>query len=284
MKIIRILKTFALLSGLIFVFQTLPLNAQSSKQIGKRRLKRIGVQLYTVRSEMQRDFEGTLRRVAKIGYDDVEFAGLFGRDPKDVRKLVNKLGMKIAASHINWEQLKNDPEGAISETEALGAKYMVLAWFPPEQRQTLEQWKNWVKFINKVGEMSSKKGIRFLYHNHNFEFTKIDGVAPYDLLLENIDRRFVSFELDLYWLKLAGRDPEPLFARYPNGFPFSHVKDMSKTETAMVDVGDGRIDFAGIFAENSKSGMRYFIVEHDDTKEPFATLERSLKYLRELRY
>ena len=264
---------------------SLALNAQTStNKGGKRHLKSIGVQLYTVRKELESDFEGTLRRIADIGYDQVEFAGLFGRDPNDVRKLVKKLGIKIAASHINWEKLKDNPESAIAETKSLGAKYMVLAWFPPEQRETLDQWKDWIKLINRAAKMADERGIRFLYHNHNFEFTKIDGVEPYDLLLDTVDRKYVSFELDIYWLKLAGRDPEPLFARYPKGFPFSHVKDMNETDSAMADVGDGKIDFARIFSANDKSGMKYFIVERDDGEQPFVTLEKSLKYLRELRY
>ena len=208
----------------------------------------------------------------------------FGREPEEVRKFVNELGMKIIASHIDWKKLKTDSKAAIKETKKLGAKYMVLAWFPPEERQTLEQWKDWVELINRVGKMSHKEGIKFLYHNHDFEFQPIDGVEPFDLLLDNVDRRYVAFELDIYWLKLAGRDPEPLFARYPKGFPLSHVKDMSKTEKSMVDVGDGRIDFANVFSQRDKSGMKHFFVEHDDTKASFETLERSLKYLQELRY
>lgn len=280
-KLLKIL----FLIAFVFIFQTLTTNAQTgSSKNGKKSLKKIGVQLYTVRKELEKDFEETLRKISEIGYDEVEFAGLFGRDPKDVRKLVEKLGMKIAASHINWETLKNNPESAINETKSLGAKYMVLAWLPPEQRQTLDQWKDWIKIINRVAKMSDKKGIRFLYHNHDFEFKEIDGIQPFDLLLDTVDRRYVAFELDLYWLKLAERDAEPLFARYPKGFPFSHVKDMSKNGTAMVDVGDGKIDFAGIFAQMEKSGMKRFMVERDDTEEPFVTLEKSLKYLRELRF
>lgn len=252
--------------------------------VSAKNLKRIGVQLYTVRSEMDTDFEGTLKRIAALGYDEVEFAGLYGRDPKEVRALVKKLGMKIIASHVNSEILKTNPESAIEETEALGAKYMVLAWFPPEQRKTLDDWKNWVILMNRVGKMCSKKGIRFLYHNHNFEFEKVEGVEPYDLLLDTVDRRYVAFELDIFWLKFAGREPEPLFARYPNGFPLSHVKDMSKDEKAMVDVGDGKIDFAKIFKQSKMSGTNHYFVEHDATKAPFQTLEKSIKYLRGLKF
>lgn len=251
---------------------------------GAKKLGHVGVQLYTVQSEMEKDFEGTLKRVAALGYDEVEFAGLFGHDPREVHTLVGKLGMKIVSSHINSEILKTNPEAAIEETKSLGAKYMVLAWIPPEQRQTLADWNNWVILINRVGKMCDEKGIRFLYHNHNFEFEKVEGVEPYDLLLEKADRRYVGFELDIYWLKLAGREPEPLFARYPKGFPLSHVKDMSKDKRAMVDVGDGKIDFAKIFKQSKISGMNHYFVEHDDTKVPFETLEKSIKYLRGLKF
>lgn len=247
-------------------------------------LKRIGVQLYTVRSEMKLDFEGTLKKIAAQGYDEIEFAGLFDRDPKEVRRLVENLGMKIVSSHIDSERLKNDPAGAIKETKLLGAKYLVLAWFPPEQRRTLQDWKNWVILMNRVGEMCRGEKIQFLYHNHDFEFQAVEGVVPFDLLLDTVDRRYVAFELDLYWLKLAGRDPEPLFAKYPKGFPLSHIKDMSKTDQAMTDVGDGRINFAGIFKQSKVSGMRHHFVEHDAAKKPFETLERSINYLRGLRF
>jgi sugar phosphate isomerase/epimerase len=249
-----------------------------------RNLKRIGVQLYTVRNEMEKDFEGTLKRIAELGYNELEFAGLYNRDPKEVRTLVEKLGMKVVGSHINSEKLKTNPEDAIAETKSLGAKYMILAWFPPEQRKTLDDWKNWVVLINKVAKMSHEKGIQFLYHNHNFEFEPVEGIVPFDLMLETVDRRYVKFEIDLYWLKLAGRDPEKLFAKYPKGFPLVHIKDMSKTENAMVDVGDGRINFAEIFKQSETSGLTHYFVEHDDTKAPFETLKRSIKYLRSLKF
>jgi len=249
-----------------------------------RNLKRIGVQLYTVRNEMEKDFDGTLKRIAALGFDELEFAGLYNRDPKDVRKMVEKLGMKIVGSHINSDKLKENPESLIAETKALGAKYMILAWIPQEHRKTLDDWKNWIILMNKVGKMSQEKGIQFLYHNHNFEFEPVEGIVPFDLILEKIDRRFVKFEVDLYWLKLAGREPENLFAKYPKGFPLSHVKDMSKTENAMVDVGDGRIDFAEIFKQSETSGMKHYFVEHDDTKTPFESLERSIEYLRSLEF
>ncbi|MEL6566930.1 MAG: sugar phosphate isomerase/epimerase [Pseudomonadota bacterium] len=249
-----------------------------------RQLDKIGVQLYTLRSAMEQDFEGTLHRVADLGYDQVEFAGFFGRDPADVRALLDELGLEPVASHVNWQALRENPQQQIDETVALGAKFIILAWMPEEERQTLDQWRDWVALMNEVGEMASEKGIQFAYHNHAFEFEPIDGVEPYDLILDGIDRNHVKLELDLYWLALAGRAPARYFEAYPGGFVLSHVKDMSADDQSMTAVGDGSIDFPSIFAQSDQSGMAYFIVEHDNPEDPFASVERSITHLRQLTY
>ena len=255
-----------------------------SQSSGKQKLTNIGVQLYTVRDAMEKDFEGTLRRIADMGYKEVEFAGLFGRDPVAVKALLVELGLTAPASHVNWEKFKTNPDALIEETLALGAKYMILAWMPEEERQTLDQWRDWVSRFNSVGKRARAKGVRFAYHNHEFEFQPVDGIEPYDLILEGIDRRYVELELDLYWLALAGKKPETYFARYPGGFPFAHVKDMSGADGSMVDVGDGVIDFATIFAMAEQSGMQHFIVEHDNPEDAFRTLQKSIAHLRGLEF
>jgi sugar phosphate isomerase/epimerase len=278
------LKVKILLSLTLFSIVLCLMLTEIKAQNKSKRLTRIGVQLYTVRKEMEKDFEGTLRRIARLGFTEVEFAGLFGKDPKKIRQLLKELKMRAVASHIDWQRLKNDPAGAIRETKELGAKYMVLAWFPPAERKTLEQWNDWVKLLNRVGKMSFQQGIKLLYHNHEFEFVPIEGIRPFDILLKDVDRRYVGFEIDIYWLMLAGEDIFSLFSRYPKGFPLVHIKDMSKTKKEMVDVGDGKINFGEIFAQQKKSGTKHFFVEHDNSENPFKTLERSFEYLRKLRY
>jgi sugar phosphate isomerase/epimerase len=242
-----------------------------------------GVQLYTVRDAMKRDFEGTLRRVADIGYDEIEFAGLFGRDPAKVYPLLKKLGLKAAASHVDWQRLRDDPDGLIKETKALGAPYMVLAWLPPEQRQTLDQWRWWVSHLNRVGKTARKQGLRLAYHAHDFEYQPIEGVRPIYLLERGLDPKFVGFEMDIYWTIKGGGDPVSLLRRYPGRFPLAHIKDMSKTDMAMADVGDGRIDFAAIFKAAGPHDFKHMFVERDDGDDPFATLSRSLAYLKSVK-
>jgi len=219
-----------------------------------QKVEKIGVQLYTLRKEMEVDFEGTLRKVAALGYDELEFAGLYGRDPRTVKALVTRLGMDAVSSHIFWSDLKKDPAAAIAK------------------------WKEWIIFLNKVGKLADQAGVKFAYHNHEFEFQPIDGVLPYDLMLEQLDPQYIDLELDLYWTALAGVDPIQLFKDNPGRFTMFHVKDMNQHDDSMVDVGSGRIDFAAIFTQQELSGAKHYFVEHDSSAQPLVTLKNSIKY------
>lgn len=262
-----------------------PVTVQQAEPVSKKRkITKIGVQLYTLRHELAQDFEGTLRKVAKLGFDEVEFAGLYNRDPREVRALLQSLNLEGVASHVNWARFKEDPDALIEETVALGADYMILAWMPEEERQTIAQWQDWIARFNDAGKKAKARGINFAFHNHEFEFIEIDGVKPYDLILEGINRDDVKLELDLYWITLAGDDPKTYLAQFENGFPLAHVKDMTFSDKKMADVGSGDIDFPAIFAAAQTAGLRHYIVEHDNTADPFQSIENSLTYLRALDY
>lgn len=247
------------------------------------RLESIGIQLYTLRAEAEQDLEGTLERVAAMGYDEVEFDKLYGNDPRSLRTVLDALGLEAAANHVAWDQLRARPQESIDETVALGARYMVLAWMPASVRDTLDEWQEWVEVLNEVASQATKQGVRLAYHNHDFEFEPIDGVLPYDLLLEGLAPELVDLELDFYWLALGGGDALELFERAPGRFALSHLKDMA-TDRSMADVGQGVIDFARAFAAREQSGMRHFYVEHDDTADPWRTAQVSLDYLRALEF
>lgn len=249
-----------------------------------RSLDRIGIQLFTLRAEAAQDLEGTLRRVAELGYDEVEFAGLFGNDPVRVRELLDELGLVAVANHVSWEIIRVDPARGIEETRLLGAEYMVFAWLPPHERATLSQWRDWIERLNDVGRACRDADLRFAYHNHDFEFEAIDGEVPYSLLLDGLDPELVELELDFYWLATAGREPFDLFESQPGRFPLSHVKDMDPSDQSMADVGQGSLDFGAAFAQMERSGMRHFFVEHDVAADPWRTAEVSLRYLRQLTF
>ena len=244
--------------------------------------KSYGAQLYTIRVAMEQDFEGSLCRIAQIGYREVEFAGLYGHDPSEVRALLDRYQLDAVATHADWRQLRDDPEMAIRDAKSLGAKYLVLAWLPREERQTIEQWRWWVAQLNKVGATAAAEDVVLLYHAHDFEYRAIGGVRPIDLLLEQLDPRFVNFEMDVYWTIKGGGDPIALLRQYPGRFPLVHVKDMQRTSTDMADVGDGRIDFPSIFASAGKRDFLHKFVERDEASEPFETLRLGIEYIQSI--
>lgn len=229
---------------------------------------------------MERDALATLRRVAAIGYTEVEFAGLFGYEPAALCSEVNDLGMSVAASHVDWRALRDDPEAVIAETRALCSPVMVLAWLPPEERRTLDQWREWIGHLNRAAELAGHSGIRLAYHAHDFEFEAIDGVRPIDLLLDGLDP-LVELELDVYWASKAGIDPVDFMRGNPGRVTMLHLKDMAHSGS-MADVGDGTIHFVAVLDEARRQRVRHTIVERDDAPDPWASLERSLDYLTQM--
>ena len=251
----------------------------------ERSLTDIGVQLYTVRAELAQDFEGTLKRIAEMGYTQVEFAGLYKREPEDIKVLIDEFGLDAVSMHVQLSSIRNDPNGVIDDAKALGVDFVVLPFLPPLfGNNDPAKWNDWIDTMNAFGRKASEHGLSFAYHNHAFEFEPNDGVSLYDAMFERIDREHVQFELDLYWVAKAGYDPRQYFDAYPGGFPLFHVKDMGGERNEIVDVGDGVIKFAEIFELNGVSGARYFIVEHDNSDDPMATLERSIQHLQDLRF
>jgi sugar phosphate isomerase/epimerase len=233
---------------------------------------------------MQQDFEGTLRSLASMGYREVEFAGLFGHDAAEVRQLLTELNLSAVGSHVDWNRIRDDSAGAIAETVALGSHYLVFPFLPDTERQTLAQWRNWVVVLNQVGASCRAAGLELAYHNHDFEFTAVEGIVPYDLLLEQLDHELVKMELDLFWLAKGGRAPAELFSAYPGAFPLTHVKDLRLSDGAMVDVGQGDLDFAGVFAQSDLAGIEHYIVEHDTPADALQTAQNSLTYLENLTF
>ncbi len=246
------------------------------------RLGRIGVQLYTIRDAMKADFEGSLARVAEIGYQEVEFAGYFDRTPRQVRTILDRNHLKAPSSHIPIEMLSNGWDRMLEDAHVMGHEYLVVAWINEPDR-TVDGYKRVAELFNRAGEQARKAGIRFGYHNHAYEFDPVDGVRPYDILLAHTNPRDVAFELDLFWIVKGGADPLTCFATHEGRFPLVHVKDMD-ARGGMVDVGRGTIDFAGIFRHARQAGIKHYFVEHDEPADPFASIAASYRYLHALRF
>jgi sugar phosphate isomerase/epimerase len=253
---------------------------------GRRKLSRIGVQLYTVRRELEKDFEGTLSKVAALGYREVEFAGYFGHRPAEVKSLLKRLGLDAPAAHVQLAELRGDLKAMTDAAHTIGHRYLLLAWTPPEERRTLEQYRRLADLCNEAGAALRREGLQFAYHNHDFEFAPLEGKIPYDLLLERTDPHAVKLEMDLYWTLKGGASPVEYFRRHPGRFHLLHVKDMDATPRRFfADVGRGTIDFKSIFARSREAGVRHYFVENDEPAgSPFESLRVSLDYLRRLEF
>lgn len=250
------------------------------------KLARIGVQLYTVRTLMEKNVEDTLRQVARIGYQELEFAGYFNREPQALRQTLDSLGLTAPSSHVGLTDLQGERlPRTLDAASTLGHHYLVVAWMPPEARKTLDDWKRISEAFNKAGEAVKTRGMQFAYHNHDFEFVPIDGRVPLDVMLESTDASLVRMELDLYWIAKGGADWRAYFARWPGRFKMVHVKDSAgPPQHEMRDVGAGSLPFAQIFAQRATAGIEHFFVEHDQPADPLASITASYNHLRQLTF
>ena len=270
----------------------------------QRKIDRIGLQLYSVRDLMKADVPGTLAKVAAIGFKEVEFAGLFGRDAKDVRAMLDKNGLTAPASHVDWPTVETKLPETLAAARTLGHAFIIVPYIGEAERKQPDIYKRAADLFNKAAAESMKSGIQFAYHQHGFEFVPADalgGKRPYDYLLENTDPTLVKMELDLCWIAAAEQDPIAYFDKYPGRFPLVHVKDWLKngkpatsyagalgpdtTFTGeMANVGQGSIDWKRIFANADKGGVKHYIIEHDNPKSPLDDLGASYAYVRDLRF
>jgi sugar phosphate isomerase/epimerase len=274
-------------------------------------IDRVGLQLYTVRGAMKTDFEGSIAKVAAVGYKEVEFAGIFsadggyfGRSPKDVRAILDKNGLAAPSCHTGYDVVEKKWPEALDAAHTVGHSYIVCPWIDEKQRAEPGGWKRAADLFNKAGEASKKAGIQFGYHNHSFEFVPADslgGKLPYDFLLAETDPKLVAMELDLCWINVAGKDPLVYFDKYPGRFPLVHVKDWIKDPNAtdtykgatgsavkiggrLADVGQGSIDWKRTFAQSEKAGIKHYFVENDEPKSAFDDIKISYDYLHNLQF
>jgi len=234
---------------------------------------------------MKADLPGTLRKVAQIGYKEVEFAGYFGRSPAQIKALLKQNGLTSPSSHIGLDILEKDSVRAFADAKSIGHSWVTMPYIPEERRKTMDDWNKIIDLLNQLGPQAKAAGLRLAYHNHDFEIRPVNGVRPLDMMLDKTDPSLVDFEMDLYWVVFGGGDPLDFFNRHPHRFAMVHVKDSSgPPDNKIVDVGKGTIDFKKIFDQSDKAGIKHYFVEHDQPADPIATIRDSYNYLHALRY
>ena len=240
--------------------------------------KPIGLQLYTLRDQLQQDMLGTIKQVATIGYKEVEIYDIYGKTPAEFAKILKDDGLVAPSGHYMTRHLKGNWEKEIENAKAIGLKYMVNAILDPEERKTFDDYKRLAELFNKAGEQTQKAGIQYCYHNHNFEFKKYGDTTAYDYLLKTLDPQLVKFEMDCFWVTHAGQDPVALMQKHPGRFPLLHIKDMVDKPAPIQEfdaklglfapVGHGTIEWKRIFKAAPTGGMKHFFVEQDYCEQP----------------
>ncbi|MGP4014799.1 sugar phosphate isomerase/epimerase family protein [Saccharopolyspora sp. 5N708] len=232
--------------------------------------KAISIQLYTLRSLLDADVPGTLRQLADIGYRVVETAGTHGRSPAEFRAILDDCGLRASSGHAG---LEGDIDALIDDARTLGHRFLVV---PFAEFGTADGWRDFADQLNDAGRKCRAAGLRLGYHNHDHEFTPVDGERPYDILLRRTDPELVHFELDIYWAVHAGQDALALIDENRDRIRQLHVKDRAE-DGGMTDPGTGTIDFPAIF-DHARVGE--YIVEHDNPTDPLRTARVGYDYLR----
>lgn len=253
-----------------------------------KKKSKIGLQLYTLRDTISKDPKGVLSKVASFGYKELEtFAyrdgNIFGMPFSEFGSYVKGLGMQVTSGHYPLELAKSDGwEKAVTDAKAIGQTHLVVPFLQAQDRKTIDDYKNVCAALNKAAEVCKKYGVDFGYHNHAFEFEKIDGQVPYDVMLAELDPKLVSMELDIFWIIKAGYDPLTYFAKFPGRFIQWHIKDMDKADnTRNANVGEGTINWKSIFAKAKQAGLQHYYIEHDNWPgAPIDSVEKDIKNLK----
>jgi sugar phosphate isomerase/epimerase len=257
-------------------------SAVAAAPAGRRKLKAVGIQLYTLRRPAAADLAATLSQLAKIGYKEIEFAGFYNHTATEVRDILKTNGLTAPSTHIALNVIQDTPTKLFEESHIVGHEWITVPSLSG-RRETIDDWKRTADQFNTAAARVKGAGFRFAFHNHNAELKPIGGQVPLEILIGATDPSLVSFEMDIYWVVNGGGDPIALLDKYPGRFRMLHVKDsMGPPDHKMADVGAGVIDFKTIFA-HAKTAEHYF-VEHDQPADPIASAAASYKTLSTMEF
>ena len=254
----------------------------------------VALQLYSIRDEVQKDMKAALQKVKNMGYDGVEFAGLYGHTPAEVKAICEEVGLTPISAHVPIDDMVKDTEGTVAAYAEIGCKFIVVPYVIEERRPGGSKFDQTIEDMKMIGETANKHGMTLLYHNHDFEFVKLSGLYGLDFLYEAVPADVLATELDTCWVKVAGEDPAAYIRKYAGRCPVVHLKDFIgvKKEGAVLyaliqadgsddvkveteqepdfdfrPVGYGKQDIPGIIKAGLESGAQWFIVEQDRSTE-----------------
>ena len=265
----------------------------------------IALQLYSVRDFLQNDFEGTLKKVKAMGYDGVEFAGLYGKSGAEVRALCQEIGLIPISAHVTFTDMINDIE-ILKTYREIGCEYVVIPYVNPEHRSGGDKFGELIESAKKIGAKANELGMKLAYHNHDFEFEKINGEYALDVLYKEVPANLLQTELDTCWVNVGGENPADYIRKYNGRCEIVHLKDFvgQKSENmysligikddgkkagkqcfAFRHLGAGVQNFPEILAACDECDVRWLVIEQDVPTEGLTSLEcaeKSLQYLKSL--
>ncbi len=247
---------------------------------------KLAAQMFTVRefTASEKEVAETVRRIRKIGYDAVQISGLKHYEPKSLKKILDENGMTVCATHTPFDRILNDTEAVIDEHRLFGTKYVGIGWY--ERQKSFEECDRTLKNFAAAADKLAAAGMKLLYHNHEHEFIKIDGVRTLDYIRDNTDPDKFGFIADLYWVQFAGESPLRFIKEYAGRIPVVHFKDMRAVErdsklTRISEIGNGNMDYVAVCDACKSAGVEWAAIEQDFCDgDPFDSLKESYEYVK----
>ena len=269
---------------------------------------KVGVQLYSVRDDLNKNFFGTLRKIRDIGYEYVEFAGYYGHTAEELKDMLDELGLKCISTHTGFEPFETEDDEGFRFLRTLGVKYIVIPWANGDNLPPNAGWPDYLARVKKVADKAAAFGMEILYHNHDFEFIKLGGEIRYDVMMRDF-KGIANPQPDVCWINYGGYDPAEYIRKYGDRINIVHLKDFNCRNLAagpvyaLIDkdgnpvkpkshadagfefapLGQGRNNFAEILKACDEIGAEYLIVEQDGSPDIplLEAVEISRKYLRD---
>lgn len=272
--------------------ETLPDDTTAVDQNATAGTTEIGLQLYSLRHEFEKDVPGTLAKIREMGFREVEGGGTYGYTMEEFKSMLAENGLSMASVGAGYDELAENPQNVVDNAKAFGAKFAMCAWIShPGDTFTIEHVKHAVEVFNRAGKLLQENGISFNYHIHGYEFRPYEDGTLFDYLAENTDPKYVNFEVDVFWAKQGGQDPVELMKKYPQRVTMLHLKDRkpgtpdtkdgrAPDETNVV-LGTGDVNIAGVMATARQIGVRHYFIE-DESPDAVEQIPQSLEYLKSL--
>ncbi len=244
----------------------------------------IAIQIYSIREEAEKDFAGTIKQIKAMGYDGVELAGLYGMVPERIAEILKENNLRAISAHVPYEVLRDDLQGTINAYKTIGCEYLIIPATAVENRYGGASYPDFIEGMKKIAAACNENGLKLLYHNHDFEFSKTpSGEYALDVLYQDLSSEELQAELDTCWVEAAGESAVTYLNKYKGRCPVIHLKDYKRKDGVwFMPLGQGIIDIDSVYKTAVSNGAKWIVIEQDNhcTGSPMSNMETSLAYVK----